>query len=560
MTTLPATLRPWEESLADLDPRLAVALGPMLHVLDELIGRLDAPGGESGEPDGYDGTTNRGEFGRLLMDEWALAAEIPMEFLRRAAENELTFLRRAYRREAPVGRVIAVVDTGPEQLGAGRLLQLAALVVLHRRAAASGAELALRILGEPDLTTGTLSELLRHWLHSRSAATPTSDQIEAAFESTERDGHAWLLSGPTTRALVPNHRRALTSHVDGWRDDGAARIRINIADATAQLALPEPKVAAAALRGEGLFRRRAEPALATVPTTGRGAVFGSADARLLWRGSEEGELYGCFVGGNDPARPKRYRVNGSIVAAASLGRRIVAAVTDGTGLWIQVIGKKLARTDRIHVSLSVLGIDCVDLERIQSEPLRPLYLQGGSIVLRGADRWHSLNAEEVTSFQTVTELAPGSALDSPREAYLYPRELVVGPNRFAVTSMAAGPIFGPTGSDPFAGTWCAWSEDTRTWKVARGRNIVAEIAVDEADKVHGLCVIGNMPALLVVSPSGRIVRQISAKQVRTWTRWAGPAHFNVHPTRPWLARTTDDTITVGDLATGETLLEIRADT
>ena len=558
MSALPATLVPWQESLAALDARLALSLGPMLHVLDDLVGRLDTPGGATGEPDGYDGTTNRGDFSRLLIEEWLLADEIPVEFLRRAAENELHFLRRAYLREAPTGRVVAFVDTGPEQLGPGRLVQLAALIVLHRRATASGAELVVRLLTEDAPSEGGLPELLSHWLRARTSTLPTRGQVEAAFESADRDDHIWLLAGPSTRALVPTHRRTVSSRVTQWCAEGVSEVTVSVADATARLAVPEPKIAVAALRGQGLFRRPTEPTLGSVPTTGRGAVFGSVDARLLWRGSDAGEVYGCFVGGNDASRAKRYRFNGTVVAAASLGKRLVAAVTDGTGLWIQVVGKKLARVERIHVPLAELGISQLDLARIQTQPLEPLYLQGGRILIQGADGWFALDEDTVIRCGDAVTLAPGAALDAPREAHVSRGEIRLGPHRWAVADLAAGPLLGRTAGGPDAGTWCAWSEDTRVWRIACGPEIVAEIGIDEGDRVRGICVVGNTPSLIVVSPSGRILRQVSPKQVRTWTRWAGPAHFSIHPTRPWLARTTDDLITVGDLASGNTLLEIRA--
>jgi hypothetical protein len=66
-----------------------------------------------------------------------------------------------------------------------------------------------------------------------------------------------------------------------------------------------------------------------------------------------------------------------------------------------------------------------------------------------------------------------------------------------------------------------------------------------------------VPALVVVTAGGIIVRHVTPRTTRTWTRWSGPAHYDLHPTLPWLARTTEDRITVGALTTGETLVDIR---
>jgi hypothetical protein len=69
----------------------------------------------------------------MVIGEWLLADELPDEFLRRAAAGELLYLGTAHRHDPPHGVVRVLVDTGPDQLGAGRLVQLAALIVVHRR-------------------------------------------------------------------------------------------------------------------------------------------------------------------------------------------------------------------------------------------------------------------------------------------------------------------------------------------------------------------------------------------------------------------------------------------
>lgn len=552
-TALPPRLASWEEALSGLDARLASELGPLLRTLDELIRRHDMPGGEDGEPDGFDGTTNTGDLSRLLMDEWLLADELPDEFVRRAAENELTFLRRGHQQVAPRGRVIAVVDTGPEQLGPSRLVQLAAIVVLHRRSRAAGRELDVRLLPSGRRLVGELAQVLPEWLTARTTEAPAPGQVDGALDDVTREDHVWLLAGPSVHAERGAHRRRVSSRVSEWDPDGARRMSVSVGDAVAHVDLPAGPAAVAALRGEGLLRRAAQPAVVRVETSGRGAVFATADARLLWRGPGADEIYGCFVaGGNQLAKVRRYRLEGEVVAAASLGRRIVAAVTDGATVWIQVIGKKLGRVDRIQVRPADLGLDRHVLAEMRSSPLPPLHLNGGNVVVRMPSGWHVLVGESAYAEEATVAVGPGHALDAPVRVIRSSGGIRVGHQWWGTQALAGGPVLGPGGGRPS----CAWSEDSRVWRIVRGPDLLGEVAVDEGDRVVGLTEVGGNHALVVVSQSGRIVRQVGLRHTRTWTRWAGPAHFDVHPERPWLARTTDERITVGDMVTGDTLLDV----
>jgi hypothetical protein len=556
MTGLPSGLASWGESVAALDVRLATALGPLLRTLDDMIGRVDVVGGDSGHPDGYDGSTNRGDLGRLLMEEWLLAHELPDEFVRRAAEKELTYLRPAHQLLAPRGRTIAVVDTGPEQLGVGRLVQLAALVVLHRRSRAGGTDLEVRLVPGTKRVQGELGEILSEWLRARTVAVPGDGDVQGALTNVDAADHVWLLAGPTARASWTGHRRTVSGHVTDWGPDGVSRVAVRVGDATQHLDVPDGPVAVAALRGDGLVRRAPETGLGRVATTGRGAAFSSAEHRLLWRGEEPGELYACLVGGNQASKVRRYGVGGRVVAAAPLGRRVVAAVTDGQALWVRVIGKKLSRVDRIQVRLRDVGLDEDLLGEMEGRPLDPLFLQGGNIVLHTPGGWFSLEGDRARPEGHLLAMAPGPALDVPVQAFSAQDDLWLGGTRWERQgSPAAGPLVVTGGQRP----WCAWTMDSRVWRVVRGPDLVCEIAVEEGDRVAGLVVVDHQPALVVVSPSGRIVRQVGERHVKTWTRWAGPAHFSVHPTRPWLARTTPDRILVGDLQTGDTLLDLRID-
>ncbi|GAA3001494.1 hypothetical protein GCM10020229_12110 [Kitasatospora albolonga] len=86
-------------------------------------------------------------------------------------DGELLYTAPEFTTPAVRGRMVALVDAGPAQAGAGRLVQLAALLVLHRRAAAHGAELVVRVLGDPSgrRLTGEPADLLPAWLAARAA-------------------------------------------------------------------------------------------------------------------------------------------------------------------------------------------------------------------------------------------------------------------------------------------------------------------------------------------------------------------------------------------------------
>jgi hypothetical protein len=126
------------DSLAELarqldffEPELVPELTRMALVLERSFG--PNPGTSGDEPAGWSELGRRGPFERLSMSEWALAEAEPDEFLRRAAQNELLFWQREPEEHVAGGRLGLLLDAGPSQLGACRVVQLALLVVFARR-------------------------------------------------------------------------------------------------------------------------------------------------------------------------------------------------------------------------------------------------------------------------------------------------------------------------------------------------------------------------------------------------------------------------------------------
>jgi len=156
--SLPETLRPWFPWLDWFTPALAASLGEILARLDPLVGRFEgrrAAGAE--EPDGLGDLRRRGPYERLLTSEWLLAADVPDEFLRRAASGEHLFLAPQPRGRRPQRLVVALFDAGPRQLGAPRLVQLALWILLARRAVGAGGTFRWGVLQQP----GVLHDALR---------------------------------------------------------------------------------------------------------------------------------------------------------------------------------------------------------------------------------------------------------------------------------------------------------------------------------------------------------------------------------------------------------------
>jgi hypothetical protein len=179
---LPPPLRPWASSLSFFPRDLALSLGPLLRRLSSAMGPMRVPHhADEGEVDGFDGLTRRGTYERLLMSEWLLAEEEPDEFLRRAATGEHTFLRLAHPSPAGTTVSVALFDAGPGQLGRPRIVHIAALIVLARRAEAAGAPFAWGVMQDPQgpLFPGVAPAGVLHLLGARTPSEAATEHLEA---------------------------------------------------------------------------------------------------------------------------------------------------------------------------------------------------------------------------------------------------------------------------------------------------------------------------------------------------------------------------------------------
>ena len=206
---LPPSLSPWAVLLQIFPHDLALAVAPLVQRLDAALGPQHNAHRSSGEPDGFDGLARRGSPERLLLSEWLLAEEMPDEFLRRAASGEQAFLQMARREPAVARACVALFDAGPGQIGAPRLAQIAALVVLARRAMDASTPFFWGVLQH---SAGALQqEITAHnvelFLAARSAHEASAETLRdwkiflLSQNETRENAAIWIVGGSRLRDL-----------------------------------------------------------------------------------------------------------------------------------------------------------------------------------------------------------------------------------------------------------------------------------------------------------------------------------------------------------------------
>lgn len=252
---LPQSLQPWRDWLQWFPPEQLPLLADLFVRLNPLLGPLRGmqQGGEP-EPDGLGDLQRRGPYERLLTSEWLLADELPDEFLRRAAVGEHLFLAPQYRTHQANRMIVVLFDAGPLQLGGPRLVHLALLILLARRASEAGAELRWGTLqNTPQLHEFKGAVHLKQLLDARTYQT-VSDEHWHAWRAwlSEQDydsGERWIVGQrlPATDARSCTHRVQIQDSLDGRSLMVALQDR-----ATRQVALPNPdqRLALQLIKGE----------------------------------------------------------------------------------------------------------------------------------------------------------------------------------------------------------------------------------------------------------------------------------------------------------------------
>ncbi|HEU4407214.1 MAG TPA: hypothetical protein VFS43_18235 [Polyangiaceae bacterium] len=347
----------FREALAELVPDLALSLGAWAERLHALVGPLRAARAEPvGDPDGFDGVARRGSYERLTHAEWLLADEAPDEFLRRAASGEHAFWRLAHR--GPIGsrRCVALAAGGSELLGAPRLVALAALLALARRAAEARADFSWAFWGAggPTLYERLEADGVRHWLREgRALVGPGPAEIARFFDERVRPAasdDAWLIGGAPP-ALGPRPAAYASVAVGQVPDLEGRRARVRLERPGApprslELDLPEPARSARWLRSPFLpppAPLRKEPA-ATRAALDAPPAF-SHDGRRLFVRLEGGEIVAHVVPNSAAAPPApsitlRPQRGGVLLGAGALGKALWAVELAGRTFWLYRFGKR----------------------------------------------------------------------------------------------------------------------------------------------------------------------------------------------------------------------------
>jgi hypothetical protein len=341
---LPRPLAPWGPYLSIFPRDLALSLGPVLQRLSSALGPLKVRRANGdGDLDGFDGLTRRGPYERLLASEWMLADAAPDEFMRRAVMGEHIFLHA--NRPAPGGSrmSVAVFDAGPGQLGSPRIAQLAALIVLARRAEAAGVRFAWGILQDP--TTPLFSDVsetsILRLLQSRTPHEATDSQVAAWRERV----HGWKamddlwMVGPPRLNSLPNARGASVLQVWDVLDPEVRRVAVKVrrgpgaAPSEIALELPDNAVCVRLLRdpfgASAAPPRRLDPRLIPVSNL----VFAANGSKLFARAAGGGVV--AFPIPNSPRAeaglPRCYdpKPGEPPVAAGLAGKRIAVATAHG---------------------------------------------------------------------------------------------------------------------------------------------------------------------------------------------------------------------------------------
>jgi hypothetical protein len=362
---MPDPLREWSTELerlsdasqaafADWLPRLSVAFGPFVNLRAV----------DSGEPEGFDGLTHKGRYDRLLLSEWLLADEAPLEFMRRAAAGEHLFHNLAREQPAQSRCCMVLLDAGPLQLGTPRLAQLALLVVLARRAREASARLVWGIAQQPGVVREGFDEHgVRSWLAARTWTPVVSEHLEGWREHLRAIGlqpdERWLISDhqlePLARAAkfvsTAWIREPLATAATGFvqtleiedHDGLRSKPRRSLA-----LVLPSDEIAAAILR-DPLRPPLGKPVPAPSPSkstrTGKGSwrfpaptrIWTDTAGRRLFARRPDGVIAAFHIPSSAreaPGRPRRFAPDSgaSVVAIDARGHRLFAVVRSGSEL------------------------------------------------------------------------------------------------------------------------------------------------------------------------------------------------------------------------------------
>ncbi|MGN6696184.1 MAG: hypothetical protein ACTHN0_18535 [Aquihabitans sp.] len=557
-----AAMDSWAAQLGFLRADVAAGVEPMARRLGLVMGLDPAAPAEAGEVDGYDGLASRGPIDRMLTSEWLLASEEPDEFIRRVAVDELSYLRLARTSPRPPGRITVLVDAGPDEIGAPRLVQLAGLVVLARVAARHRVPLAIGVVGEPvgSWREGELPDLFAGWLAARRSERADADEV-AEWLAAEPAERSWYFGRGDAAAVASSCGARLLQTVDQvFGPDGIERVEAEADGRRVELVLPPSAAAIALLRGRGLRRVDNEHPSTEVGPAGslRWPSFSSSAPQGLCR-TEYPAVLAAFSASGAGGRVRRRAFRGSVLAAGTVGTRTVALVLEGDAVILRIVGKNLADLDGLAVHRTVLGLDDDAVETMVEGPLRPVHFHGGGLYVELPTGWWLLRAgTQPKPEPRLVAVSASRTNDMARLAHRAhddPDQLVI--DYEARPDWAGGTCcFGPASTAAYP---VAEGDGGRRWAIVRGR--IDRWFVEPKGEPIGICFDAGQPALVVRSDGGHLIRVVSWGRTRTLTAASGGiVHASMHPTLPLLVVQRDDgEIHVVTTDTGDVRQHVRWD-
>lgn len=187
---LPNELNKWSSILSLLPTELALSLGKLIKDIEILLLQLDKHISAGAiEPEGYKGLSRHGSYQRLAISEWLLADELPLEFDRRAAMNEHLFYQLQLLEHKGQRYSIVLLDRGFLQLGAPRLVHLAIIILMQRRAQLANCQFYWGCIQQPKILTEKVSaKTLNEYIKTKKLA--------AASEQHLTQWQSWLQTHP----------------------------------------------------------------------------------------------------------------------------------------------------------------------------------------------------------------------------------------------------------------------------------------------------------------------------------------------------------------------------
>jgi hypothetical protein len=191
----------------------------------------------------------------------------PDEFIRRAAMNEQLFLKPARKSPQEAKRSVMLFDAGPDQLGAPRLVHLALLMIMARRARTSRTSFSWGILqNPPEMLEGFSAGELSRLVSSRTWEAPAPWHMDrwAGSLALFQPEDLWIVGSPglTRLARLPN---ASTILVDEPLEVPATHLSVTVArpgnaPQRVRLELPAPAAGVRLLRASAYRKIEPRPA------------------------------------------------------------------------------------------------------------------------------------------------------------------------------------------------------------------------------------------------------------------------------------------------------------